>query len=51
LLNILNQLEATEKEKEYFVHYFKDKTVSHHAVINEFCNLRGVSSVEELKKN
>lgn len=50
LLNILNQLEATEKEKEYFVNFFKDKTVSHHAVISEFCKLRGVQSVEELKK-
>lgn len=49
LLNILNQLEATEKEKTHFVNYFKDKTVSHHAVIAEFCKLRGVNSVEELK--
>lgn len=51
LLNILNQLEATEEEKAYFVNYFKDKTVSHHAVISEFYNLRGVKSVEGLKKN
>ncbi|NLN34205.1 MAG: hydroxymethylglutaryl-CoA reductase [Flavobacteriaceae bacterium] len=51
LLNILNQLEATEEEKNYFVNYFKDKTVSHHAVISEFLKLRGVKSVEELKKN
>lgn len=36
LLNILNQLGATEEEKAYFVNYFKDKTVSHHEVINEF---------------
>ena len=48
LLNILNQLEATEEEKKYFVHYFKDKTVSHHAVITEFCKKRGVSNVQEL---
>lgn len=51
LMNILNQLEATEEERAYFVNYFKDKTVSHHAVIDEFCRLRGVNSVEELKKN
>ena len=51
LLNILNQLEATAKEKEYFVNFFKDKTVSHHAVITEFCRLRGVASLEELKKD
>lgn len=51
LMNILNQLEATDEERAYFVNYFKDKTVSHHAVIDEFCRLRGVKSVEELKKN
>lgn len=51
LLNILNQLEATDDEKKYFVNYFKDKTVSHHTVITEFCRLRGVNSVEELKKS
>ena len=51
LLNILNQLEATEDEKTYFVNFFKDKTVTHHMVISEFCKLRGVNSVEELKKN
>ena len=51
LLNILNQLEATEEEKNYFVNYFKDKTVSHHNVISEFCKIRGVKSVEELKGN
>ena len=50
LMNILNQLEATEEERNYFVNYFKDKTVSHHAVIAEFCKIRGVKSVEELKK-
>ena len=51
LMNILNQLEATEDEKIYFVNYFKDKTVSHHAVINEFCRLRGVKNVDEIKKS
>jgi len=50
LMNILNQLEATEEEKKYFVNYFKDKTVSHHNVIEEFCRLRGVKNVEEIKK-
>ncbi|REC59432.1 hydroxymethylglutaryl-CoA reductase, degradative [Chryseobacterium pennae] len=40
LLNILNQLGATEEEKEHFVTYFKDKTVSHHEVINEFNRMR-----------
>lgn len=51
LLNILNQLEATEDEKKYFVNFFRDKTVSHHNVIAEFCKLRGVKNIEELKKN
>lgn len=41
LLNILNQLGATEEEKNHFVTYFKDKTVSHHEVINEFNRMRG----------
>ncbi|MGV0929069.1 hydroxymethylglutaryl-CoA reductase [Empedobacter brevis] len=50
LMNILNQLEATEEEKKYFVNYFKDKTVSHHNVIEEFCKVRGVKNVEEIKK-
>lgn len=40
LLNILNQLGATETEKAYFVNYFKDKTVSHHEVISEFEKLK-----------
>lgn len=40
LLNILNQMGATEAEKSHFVHYFKDKTVSHHEVISEFEKLR-----------
>lgn len=40
LLNILNQLRATEDEKNYFVNYFKDKTVTHHEVISEFNKLR-----------
>ena len=40
LFNILNQLGATEEEKQYFVHYYKDKTVSHHEVISEFNTLK-----------
>jgi len=41
LFNILNQMNATEEEKQYFVEYFKTKTVSHHEVINELNKLRG----------
>ena len=40
LLNILNQLGATEKEKVYFVNYYKDKTVTHSDVVNEFNRIR-----------
>lgn len=35
LMNILNQLNATEEEKKYFVEFFQNKTISHHEVINE----------------
>mgnify|MGYP000223782393 FL=1 len=40
LLNILNQFNATEEEKKYFIEYFKDKTVSHHEVISELNSRR-----------
>ena len=40
LLNILNQFNATEEEKKYFIEYFKDKTVSHHEVITELNSRR-----------
>ena len=40
LFNILNQFGATEEEKQHFVTYFKDKTVSHHEVIAELEKLR-----------
>ena len=40
LLNILNQLGATNNEKSYFVNYFKDKTVSHSGVVEAFHKLR-----------
>lgn len=51
LLNILNQLEATEEEKASIVEFFKDKIVSHSAAVNKFCELRGINSPEEIKKN
>lgn len=41
LFNILNQFNATEEEKKYFVEFYKDKTVSHHEVITELEKLRG----------
>lgn len=40
LLNILNQLGATEQEKKELVHFFKDHTATHSAVVEAFQNLR-----------
>ena len=40
LLNILNQLGATEEEKSDLVHHFKTNTVTHSAVVAAFENLR-----------
>lgn len=40
LLNILNQLGATDQEKGNIVDYFKNHTVSHSAVVAEFEKLR-----------
>ena len=47
LLNILNQLEATDKEKSEIVEYFKDKVVSFSAAVEIFCKIRGIA-VESL---
>lgn len=51
LLNILNQLEATQAEKDTIVEYFKDKVVSHSAAVNKFCELRGIDKPEVINKN
>ncbi|MEH0007368.1 MAG: hydroxymethylglutaryl-CoA reductase [Flavobacteriales bacterium] len=40
LLNILNQVEAEPEERGFFIDYFKDKIVSHAAVIQELNRLR-----------
>jgi hydroxymethylglutaryl-CoA reductase len=40
LMNILNQLEATVEEKGIMVVYFKDKTVTHSAVVDKFNEMR-----------
>ena len=40
LMNILNQLEATPDQKELMVAHFKDKTVTHSAVIEKFNSLK-----------
>lgn len=43
LLNILNQLEATDSEKKAITAYFADKTVSYAAVTEKFKEVRGLS--------
>lgn len=43
LLNILNQLGATEQEKNTVIDYFKNHTVSHSAVVTAFKKLRNNS--------
>ena len=50
LLNILNQLEATNEEKDIIVDHFKHNTVSHSAAVKKFCEVRGIKSPEEIKK-
>ncbi len=51
LLNILNQLEATEAEKNEIVHYFKDKIVSHSAAVEIFCKIRGIEVPKIIAKS
>lgn len=50
LLNILNQLEATDAEKATIVAFFKDKVVSHSAAVKKFCELRGIKSPADIGK-
>ena len=40
LMNILNQLNATNEEKETVFNYFIDKTVTHSAVVDKFNELK-----------
>ena len=50
LLNILNQLEATEAEKKVIVEHFKHHVVSHSAAVNKFCQVRGIKNPSEIQK-
>lgn len=50
LLNILNTLEATEEEKAEMKAYFKDEVPHYNTIVKKFCEIRGVDSVEDLKK-
>jgi hydroxymethylglutaryl-CoA reductase len=40
LLNILNQLGATEEDKKTLVQHFKKNTATHNAVVEAYKNLR-----------
>jgi hydroxymethylglutaryl-CoA reductase len=44
LLNILNQLGATEEEKKTIQDYFANKVVTHKDVVNHFCAMRGIEN-------
>lgn len=47
LYNILNQLGANPRERDYFTVFFRDKTVTHHAVVNEFNRIRKIKTEDE----
>jgi hydroxymethylglutaryl-CoA reductase len=51
LFNILNQLEATEAEREAIVKFFKDKVPHHREVVNKFCELRGIKDPSSVYKH
>ena len=50
LLNILNQLGATEEEREKIKFHFRDKVVSHRDVVDEFCKLRGIKNKSKVNQ-
>ena len=49
-LNILNQLGASENERVQIKSFFENKVVSHQAVVNLFCEIRGITQ-NDLTKN
>jgi hydroxymethylglutaryl-CoA reductase len=51
LLNILNQLGATAKEKEKIVDYFKDNVVTHSTAVEQFYKTRGIPTPEAKSSN
>jgi hydroxymethylglutaryl-CoA reductase len=50
LLNILNQLGATDSEKTQIVDHFKDKVVSHRNAVEIFCKMRGIEETDSILK-
>ncbi|MCC6721167.1 MAG: hydroxymethylglutaryl-CoA reductase, degradative [Bacteroidia bacterium] len=51
LLNILNQLEASEEEKLKIIEYFKDKVPTYYSTIEIFCKIRGIENLATLRIN
>mgnify|MGYP000152055992 CR=1 FL=1 len=51
LLNILNQLGANKEECEQIKLYFNDKVVTHSAVVEKFCEMRGIPHKAGVKKH
>ncbi|MND09441.1 hypothetical protein D3C83_327690 [compost metagenome] len=51
LLNILNQLEATDAEKEIIVEHFKTNVVTFPAVTSIFSKIRGGIAIEDKSKS
>ena len=51
LLNIINQLGGTAEERKIIKEYFVDKVVSHKAVVDYFCALRGITQEELQNQN
>ena len=50
LLNILNQREATDSEKEQVVEYFKDHVVSYSEAVRVFCQVRGIQQDQSINQ-
>jgi len=46
LLNVLNQLGATDEEKASLVRHFTDKVPSHQNIVDAFCDVRGISRAD-----
>ena len=51
LLNIINQLGGTAEERKVIKDHFADKVVSHKAVVDYFCALRGITQEELQNQN
>lgn len=51
LLNILNQLGATDDEKEKIKEHFVTHVVSHSAVVDLFCKMRGIKNESKVAKD